>query len=105
MYWAGKSKWFLLASAILFAGWVGYLVFRPVPQGTQTRAVVLTIGANPSGRLSRGSVTIVAQSTEGRIGQAVVRLGQLRCRVGDRINARNVGISLRIDPATCTRPQ
>lgn len=103
MYWEGRSKWFALAAALVVAGWVGYLVMRPVPQGTEATAFVIRIGANPPSRLSRGTVTIVAQSTEGRIGQVGVRLGNLRCRIGDRIAARNVGVTLQIDPTRCSR--
>jgi hypothetical protein len=75
----------------------------PAQTEVETSAIVIRLGMTSS-RWAPGMITVVAQTADGRIGEETAALSRLRCRVGDSVSARSVGVSLHIDLSTCARP-
>lgn|GEM_PF-5246789 len=100
-----KGKvWGCCGAILAFAISIFVICLFPKEPEVQTSATVIGLGMTPS-RRAPGMITVVARTADGRIGEATVALSRLRCRVGDSVSARSVGVSLHIDPTSCVRPR
>jgi hypothetical protein len=68
----------------------------------KTTPVIATITGFGTGSPRRPTWIVTAQDAEGLTGVAGVPVDRIAgCRVGDKIRARQVGLTLRLDPAPC----
>lgn len=67
----------------------------------KTSAVVVAIAPGPRPRWDTDKVQITARSSDGLVAVKTIILAQLKCHVGDTVQASAQGIALTLDDRAC----
>jgi hypothetical protein len=102
MRWVKVTKWVLIGGGMIFCLGLAAISLLPKQPKSELRATVTFIGGEPSALPYAPSVRIVAMTEDGRSAAMSVPSNQLRCRVGDQIRAQRRGVSVHLDPSSCT---
>lgn len=102
MRWVKATRWILITGGIIFCLAFAAISLLPLQPKSDIQATVTFIGGEPNVLPYAPSVRIVAKTADGRTAQMSVPSNQLRCKVGDRIRAQRRGVSVHLDPSSCT---
>jgi len=92
----------VVSVAFMAIGFLVALVGSAFVDLDRRRTVIATISGFGTGGARNPSWIVTAQDAQGLTGSAGVRVDQIAgCQVGDKIRARQIGLTLRLDPAPC----
>ena len=97
--WARAAGVIGVAVLALFVAILYALSFIPEQPPHPVKATVVGVIYSLSGRSIRATVEF--KGDDGRTGFASFFPDELACRAGDRVNAEEVGINLRLRPPAC----